>query len=84
LTKRNIACRAVIEEPMTPFCCVHHSRDSKCFSMGLFPLVDIDPHGSTRVSPKPHLGWCTRFCGAHERDQQSHRHADHATSSAAI
>ena len=34
LTKGRIVCRAVIEDWMIPFWCVHRSRDSRCFLMG--------------------------------------------------
>ena len=55
----------------------------KCLSRG-----DLNSHHMVPWAypshPKRHLDRFSRFCRAHEHDQQTHRQADHATASVAI
>jgi len=92
--KGRITCHTVIENWMIPpaachywqlndpFCCVHCSRDSQCFSMGWttpqklsFPMEDLDLH--LLYGWKRYLNWFSRFCRAHpcghHIDGQTHR-----------
>ena len=63
-----------------PFFCVHRSRDSQCFSMvRTTPNIVHFRVGSRAPSNTWFLGptrVVSRFCGAHERDQQTHTHTE--------
>jgi len=55
-----------------------------------FSSGDLDQHrilgflAPRESTPKPHVDRFSRFCKAHERDQQTDTQADHATPSVAI
>jgi len=74
------------------FCCIHHRRDSQCFSVAGQP-PEIAPFreqsrpnlirgslGPHKSAPRWHLDWFSRFYRAREQNQQT----DHATPSSAV
>jgi len=72
--------------------CVHHCKVSMFFNGADNPKITPSPWGikapyntrfyrPTQISPKRHLGRLSRFCRAHQSDQQTqtHRQTDHTT-----
>jgi len=62
-----------------PFCCIHRSRNSQCFSMVWKTVKNCELPWffwrPTNEPPKWHLNWFSCFCKNHGRDQQT----DHTT-----
>ena len=99
ITAWSLSLHSVIEDWMIPFsachywqcvCCIHHSRNSRGFSMGQTTSKIAHSRGgistpsntwmapwTTRVSPKWHLDHFSQFCTAHSCGQQTERQTDH-------
>jgi len=86
-TEWSLLLYAVIDDGIT-FSCNNRSRDSRCLLLVWTsgnpknchsPLRDLNPHlihgllGPSESDPKRHLDRFSRFCRAHERDEQTHK-----------